>query len=311
MNKDSGKPDWSDKRWKDMLVFQRKSMMFDDTVEKFAAWMGLCQGMTVVDIGCGLGHIGHTYWPYFGRGGEYIGIDNNQDSLKEAEEAAKEWAVEGRARFIIGDAYDLLLADNYADAVMCQALLIHLEAPDKALSEMIRVTRPGGLIVCHEPDNQNPALGRLFNSLPQLEIEEHLLMSKINLICHKGRMALGNGDNAIGPKLPHTLKMLGLRNIDVRVNDRVHYLEPPYENEFQRDALNKIKEMIMNEDRYRMLMERKRKEFIAGGGDLSEYGKYLQIENKYISLMRQQLEEGKYFACAGGALYTVKGQKPA
>ena len=107
------------------------------------------------------------------------------------------------------------------------------------------------------------------------------------------------------------MKMLGLKNIDVRINDRVHYLEPPYENEFQRDALNKIKEMVMNEDRYKMLMERKKEDFIAGGGDLSDYEKYLQIENEYMSRMRKQIREEKYFACAGGAIYTIRGQKPA
>jgi ubiquinone/menaquinone biosynthesis C-methylase UbiE len=309
MNEESSKPDWSDKRWRDMLVFQRKSMWFDDTVEKFAAWLGLQQGMTAVDVGCGLGHMGYTYWPYYGKGGEYIGVDKNEVLLRDAEEAASDWAGGGKTRFIVGDAYHLPLPDNSADIVMCQALLMHLPRPEQALSEMIRIAKPDGIIFCHEPDNQNPRMGQLYNSLPESEIDDHLLCVKVYMICHLGRIKLGNGDNAVGPKIPHMMKTLGLKNIEVRLNDRVHYLEPPYAGRLQQDALNHIKEMIVNKDRYQMLRGREKKEFIAGGGDMADYEKYLKIEDKYIDRLREQVKEEKYFACAAGALYTIKGQK--
>jgi ubiquinone/menaquinone biosynthesis C-methylase UbiE len=309
MTHEKGKPDWSDKRWKDMLVFQRKSMWTDDTVEKIAAWLGLRQGMTVVDVGCGLGYLGYTFWPFYGKGGEYIGVDKNQDLLKDAKEAAHDWATDGKTQFIEGDSYALPLEDNTADVVMCQALLMHLENPRQALAEMIRIAKPGGLILCHEPDNHNPRMGQLYNSLPESDIDEHLLCVKVYMTCYRGRLKLGNGDSAIGPKLPHMMKELGLENIGVRLNDRVHYLEPPYEGRFQQDALIKINEMLVNEERYNMLRKREKDEFIAGGGNLGDYRRYLQIEDKYIALLRKQVKSGEYFACSGGNLYAVKGQK--
>ena len=55
MTEKGKKIDWTDERWKAMLIYQRKSMWYPDTLDKLAKWMGLEQGMTALDIGCGLG----------------------------------------------------------------------------------------------------------------------------------------------------------------------------------------------------------------------------------------------------------------
>lgn len=46
---------------------------------------------------------------------------------------------------VVGDAYALPYADESVDAVHCEAVLEHLAEPDRALREMWRVLRPGGL----------------------------------------------------------------------------------------------------------------------------------------------------------------------
>ncbi len=45
--------DWSEDRWKELLVGPRKDLWLDDTVEKLAAWLGLEPGMTAIDVGYG------------------------------------------------------------------------------------------------------------------------------------------------------------------------------------------------------------------------------------------------------------------
>lgn len=52
---------------------------------------------------------------------------------------------------VVADAYALPYADNSVDAIYCEAVLEHLEYPDKSLAEMTRVLRPGGQVLTVTP----------------------------------------------------------------------------------------------------------------------------------------------------------------
>ncbi len=305
----SDKPDWSQKCWRDMLIYQRKSMYRDETLENLAAWIEMEPGQTIVDVGCGLGYLGYTYWKYFGRGGRYIGIDGNAKLIADAREAAHDWAVDGEAEFIKADAYALPLEDNAVDLALCQALLMHMERPTEALAEMIRITKPGGSIVCKEPDNLSAAMSVAFWSLPELSIEEIFLSKRVSYLANKGRIKLGRGDNAIALKLPHMMSQLGLTGVEIRINDKIHFLEPPYDSELQQDALAKIKKHHFDDDRRRTLLQREREEFIAGGGTDEEFDRAEVISDKLISALKKQIEDKSYYICSPGSLYIIKGQK--
>ncbi|HVP36687.1 MAG TPA: methyltransferase domain-containing protein [Terriglobales bacterium] len=308
MCEDTKKIDWSKGRWKEMLIEQRKFMWHKDTIDKLAVWLGLKPGMTAVDVGCGLGNLGYTYCPYFGKGGHYLGVDISAELIQEAEEAVKEWATEGEAKFVVGDAYKLPFSDNFADWVMCQTLLMHLEKPELALAEMIRVAKPGGLVMCNEPDNLSVMLIKPYWSMPELKIEEELLVKKVHLICHQGHLKLGRGDNSIGSKVPVMMKKLGLIGIDTRMNDKVHFLIPPYEDARQQHLLKMMKKTQLDEHEF--WMERTREEFFAGGGDPREYERFREISERLKPILQQQIEEGKYSACGPSFFYVIKGRKP-
>jgi len=308
MSEDTKKIDWSKGRWKEMLIEQRKFMWHKDTIDKLAVWLELKPGMTAVDVGCGLGNLGYTYWPYFGKGGHYLGADVSEELVREAAEAAREWATGGEAKFMVGDAYKLPFSDNFADWVMCQTLLMHLEKPELALSQIIRVAKPGGLIMCNEPDNLSVMLIKPYWSMPELDIEEELLIKKVHLICHKGHIKLGRGDNSIGSKVPAMMKELGLIGIDARMNDRVHFLIPPYEDPKQQHLLKMVKKTQLDEHEF--WMERTKEEFLAGGGNPEEYERFREISDKLKPILQQQIEEGKYIACGPSFFYVIKGRKP-
>lgn len=303
--------DWSEDRFKEMLVYQRKFLWHDDTIDKLAVWMGLYQGMTAVDVGCGLGYLGYTFWPYFGEGGHYIGVDRSLKLLKEdASKASADWASGGNASFVNGDAYSIPLADNSADRVMCQVVLMHLEKPEAALTEMVRVTRPGGLIMCNEPDNLSSMLVKKYNSIPELSTEELLLSFKIALICNKGRIKLGQGDTNIGIKVVHMMNELGLTNIDARINDGVWFIEPPYEGPIQQHRLKIAKKNMLDEKEYKFWEERTKEEFLAGGGNPEEYDRYIAIGDRLRPIIKEQIEKDEFFACGSNDLYIIKGTKP-
>lgn len=52
---------------------------------------------------------------------------------------------------VVADAYALPYADGSVDSAMCWAVLEHLEFPDKAVAELARVVKPGGLVLCCTP----------------------------------------------------------------------------------------------------------------------------------------------------------------
>jgi SAM-dependent methyltransferase len=302
--------DWSEKCWKEMLIYQRKSSIAEDMLDMIAAWLDLKPGMTTVDIGCGLGYMGYTYWPYFGQGGGYIGVDVNLNLLGEARGAAKKWSQGGQALFISGDAYHLPIADNSADLVMCQAVLQHMDKPEAVLAEMVRLARPGGLIFCQEPDNLSTLLSENYTSLPARTVEEHLLADKVHRLAVAGRIKLGRGDWTVGIKIPKLMHDLGLADIRIRKNDRVTCLLPPYDDPLQQIQLDSIKKQWLNDERHKRWTEELEEEFLAGGGQPQEFDSYREIDKRIMSIFRQQIEKGEYFACGSAHFYFVKGIKP-
>ncbi len=304
------KRDFSKGEYRKMLDYQRVYMWPEDTVDKLAAWLGLKPGMTVFDIGCGVGYLGRTYWKYYGEGGRYVGVDIKQKLLDEAAAAADDWAHGGEVQFVQGDAYALPFEDNSADCVMCQVLMMHLEFPEKALAEMVRVVKPGGLVVCVEPDNLSSMLAKRHYSLPDYTLEEKLLFTKITLIQYEGRLKLGLGDLAIGIKIPPMMNDLGLKEIESRLNDRVFVLLPPYEGPVQQHRLANIKRNVLDDKMRKFLVDEARQEFLAGGGDIDDFEKSVQIFEKQRPLFREHFDKGIFFSCGSTDFYIIKGRKP-
>ncbi|MBD3170648.1 MAG: methyltransferase domain-containing protein [candidate division Zixibacteria bacterium] len=301
--------DFSKGQYRRMLDWQRKSMFSGETVERYARWVGLTRGMIAVDIGCGLGFLGYTFWEYFGQGGHYIGVDIRHSLLREAGDSSRVWKQNGEASFIAGDVYRLPLSDNSSDMVMCQTLMIHLDKPELALGEMLRLLKPGGIIFCIEPDNFRPTLVPAFTSLPEHDVKTQMLLYRVNLLTNKGRMELGRGDNGIAPRIPHLLAKLGMGNIEVRTREEVSFLEPPYDSKGQREKIENMKKHWLNDDNFRDRLKQHREEFLAGGGDPVEFEKVVKIGEKQREIQLGQMERGEFYLCGAYPLYLIKGVK--
>lgn len=109
-------------------------------------WTKTIKPKKVVDIGCGQGICSTVV----SKDIVYIGIDQSNTLIKRAKKVYKSL----NRKFIIGDAYDIPLKDNYTDAVISIWVWSHLRDLKQAAKEMYRILKPGGhfLIVTANPD---------------------------------------------------------------------------------------------------------------------------------------------------------------
>lgn len=308
--------EWSDKHLKKMIVDQRKFLWRDDSIDMYSRWMGLRQGMTAVDVGCGLGYLGLTYWKFFGEGGRYFGLDKSSALLEEADSISKDWAVGGTASFQQGNAYELPYPDNYADWTMCQTLLMHLEFPKKALDEMVRITKPGGLIMCNEPDNLSSVSMQVSSSDCIMPDEWAIQNYRMMKTWVRGRKRLGHGDYSIALKIPMMMHECGLVGIDSRCNDIGNFVQPPYETPRQKNLLRMAKESLNHakEDERRGKSEFK-EFYIAGGGSLSSFYRHMKrisvFNEKRMKLHKEQVEnETWHRAWGASSFFCIKAKLP-
>ena len=135
---------------------QRDFWWHRDFLDLMATRWRLCEAGSLADVGCGQGHWSRLLYPYLRKPAQLTGIDREPRWVLEAasnfQKAFPETAPE-LIRFCEGDATRIPLPDNSFDVVTCQTVLMHLERPKEALREMVRVLRPGGLLVCTEPNN--------------------------------------------------------------------------------------------------------------------------------------------------------------
>lgn len=112
-------------------------------------YLGMAPGMQVLEVCCGPG----TLAPYLAEGiapGTVTGLDLDPDFIDRAREKAARAGTQGVA-YVLGDACDLPFADNSFDAVTSYTGIGILPDPERGLTEMIRVCRPGGTVSVVEP----------------------------------------------------------------------------------------------------------------------------------------------------------------
>lgn len=112
--------------------------------------LNIASGSSVLDIGCGTGDDVLALAELVGLNGKVVGVDNSELMIEEANQKSRQKKLP--AQFRVGDVYNLDLADNSFDGCRADRVFMHLHDRQQALSEMVRVTRPGGRIVVTDPD---------------------------------------------------------------------------------------------------------------------------------------------------------------
>lgn len=181
----------------------------------------------VLDFGCGNGYLAGLIMLFLPEGSTYTGIDISDVMIKEAKRiyAGAKYPV----KFICKNAYDYQEKEKY-DMVVCQAFFRELSRPQKALKKMIHSMKKEGLIVCIEVNRELDNAGIYIEGLDYSSI----LMTEIQRKYWTTELKKSDRDYAVGIRLPFLLKDLGIKDIEVRVQDKVKFADPSNKEEYDR-----------------------------------------------------------------------------
>ncbi len=156
-------------------------------------------GMKILDVGCGFGletlRLARLVEPK----GAVTGIDKSADFIAEAKRRATDDRL--HIDFEVGDAEALPFSQASFDVARAERVLVYLPEPRRALEEMRRVTRPGGIVTAIEPDFGTNAI-----NVPDRKLSRRIL------------------DHECDANIPHGLLVrdlrsimqdIGFRNIDI------------------------------------------------------------------------------------------------
>jgi len=150
-------------------------------------------GETLLDVGCGTGieacRLAREYPSV-----HVLGLDRDA-MLSEAAQRSAQLGVD--VRWLPGDAEAVPLPDGSVDACMTERVLKYVANPKRAVSEMVRVLRDGGRIVCFELD----VAATVYGGDPRLtSMVSELICSKL-------------GEPRMGRRLPELFARAGLEGV--------------------------------------------------------------------------------------------------
>lgn len=282
----------------------------DDFVALLARRFGIGSATHVLDVGCGQGHFARLWAPHLAPRFRVIGVDREARSLAVAEERCEAFrrvrGLDGSFEFCEGDAHALPFDDERFDLVIAQTVLIHVTDPERAFRELVRVTRPGGLVLVAEPNNL-AGLQELAAFGPELPTEDAVHAMRLLHRCTRGKHALGLGWNHLGAQL-HRL-FAELDDVVAFNNDRAGRLTPPYASPEDQAVIDDLR----RDDRegvYGWARAEAERYYVAGGGTrvdfTGDYDAMLAVQRT----MLDRIAAGTWHALTAFALLVVAGRKP-
>lgn len=235
--------------------------------------------VNVLDCGCGYGFLSSMLMPLMPEGSTYTGIDFSENLVNEGRIAfcSRDYDVQ----FICDDVLTYNSVIKY-DFVITQAVLRHIDNPHLFLEKMISFTKNGGLVVCAEINRELENAGLYIQGMNYDYLCEHPGFRKMwnTERRHQGR------DYSIGMKVPQIMRQMGLKDIDIRVSDKVCFISPE-----DIDYTEKVTDFIKSHefceqkanDRQTLVIE----QLMNHGMDRKDAEHYCNRQNKITEFIKQ------------------------
>jgi ubiquinone/menaquinone biosynthesis C-methylase UbiE len=287
---------------------QRDFWFNDDWLRLLARRLGLHQVRSALDVGAGQGHWTLLLAPLLAADAEIVGVEREPAWIQRAGDRARERGLGGRVRFVEGVAERLPFAEGSFDLVTCQTVLMHVRDAATVVAEMVRVVRPGGLVLLSEPNN---AAGMLVAGSVEADesVAQRLERLGFLLVCQRGKAIVGDGDAAVADRLPAMLRRCGLSVVWSFTSDMTDLLIAPYDTPAQRALRAAI---LGGADDVWSGWSRAQAQgwFVAGGGREREFDELWERRLGEGRATRQALREERLDTAGGQIHYLICGRRP-
>ncbi|MCH5265171.1 MAG: methyltransferase domain-containing protein [Lachnospiraceae bacterium] len=183
----------------------------------------LHEPVSVLDCGCGYGYMGCLLMPLLPEGSDYTGIDFAETLVEQGKKMLQRNQVAGE--IWQGDFLSMEETKHY-DVVLCQSVLRHLGDSKPFIKKMLRMAKKGGLLVCIDSNRELECSGLYVEGMDYGFLCEHK-----GLIKHwQTEYENGSRDYAAAMRNAYVMQDLGVKNVQVRMNDRVSFVTPQEED---------------------------------------------------------------------------------
>ncbi|WP_423751151.1 class I SAM-dependent methyltransferase [Salinirarus marinus] len=204
------------RRFSEAYLSRTREGMWEDSRDALAD-LDLPGRERILDVGCGTGELSRILAEE--SDAEVVGVDADPALLEVAREAAG-------IPVVAGDARRLPVADDAFDLVVCQALLVNLPDPERAIEQFARVS--SDLVAAVEPDNS--------------AVDVRSTVSREQRLERRVRAAYLEGvetDVALGETVADRFEDVGLADVSTRRYYHRKEIEPPYSERSLRAATRK------------------------------------------------------------------------
>lgn len=185
----------------------RQAEVYAPEAEELLDLVNVLPGGSAADIGCGALGILAQLRHRVGSHGRVVGVDRDERILEVARQLDAK--LEIGAELVRTDATALDLPSDTFDLVHERTVLLNVTDPARVVSEMTRITRPGGVVALQEPDSASWVCD------PPHPAWDTLLAELLAAYASSGR----NFDR--GRMTARLLRDAGLVNVGVRATARV------------------------------------------------------------------------------------------